>query len=207
MADFNILDVFEFDTSLLPNIIWQYENAENLKSLITQKNTWYQENLNTYWKTVVDDFLNIETATDWGLNLWGKILKVNRIYNVNGELITLSTDLYRQLILGKLSLIRSNGTVPEINKYLNFIFKNYVTDTAFAAYVMDNYDMSVYYVLNFTPTDEELALIYSREFLPTPAGVEDKIYLLDQYTIFGFYDTGFMPWNVAPFWDGHYIGG
>ena len=205
MSNFDIHDVFTFDTNLIQNILWQYEKAENLKGLISRKENWYNTNLNDFWLKIVDDFLNIRTATDWGLNLWGKILNVSRIYNVNGVQTTLSTELYRRLILGKISLIRSNGTVPEINKYLNFIFSNHITATANAAVVKDNFDMSVYYVLNFEPTDEELALIYSRTFLPTPAGVLDKIYLLDQTTIFGFQNTGFMPFNTAPFWDGRYI--
>jgi hypothetical protein len=205
MADFDIHEVFNFDANLIENIIWQYDNAEKLKSLILSKNEWYSENLNAFWGTIVSDFLNIQTATDWGLNLWGNILQVSRTYNVNGVITTLSTELYRRLILGKMQLIRSNGTVPEINKYLNFIFSTHATTTSFAATVRDNLDMSVVYVLNFEPTDEELALIYSRTFLPTPAGVEDKIYLLDQKKIFGFYDTGFQPWGQAPFWDGRYI--
>lgn len=205
MSNFDIHDVFTFDTNLIQNILWQYEKAENLKGLISRKENWYNTNLNDFWLKIVDDFLNIQTATDWGLNLWGKILNVSRIYNVNGVQTTLSTELYRRLILGKISLIRSNGTVPEINKYLNFIFSNHITATANAAVVKDNFDMSVYYVLNFEPTDEELALIYSRTFFPTPAGVKDKIYLLDQTTIFGFQNTGFMPFNTAPFWDGRYI--
>lgn len=205
MADFDIHEVFNFDANLIENIIWQYDNAEKLKSLILSKNEWYSENLNAFWGTIVSDFLNIQTATDWGLNLWGNILQVSCTYNVNGVITTLSTELYRRLILGKMQLIRSNGTVPEINKYLNFIFSTHATTTSFAATVRDNLDMSVVYVLNFEPTDEELALIYSRTFLPTPAGVEDKIYLLDQKKIFGFYDTGFQPWGQAPFWDGRYI--
>lgn len=204
MANVKVHDVFKIKTDLLQNVTWQYDNAKALKSLIGQKETWYNENLNAFWKKIVDDFLNISTATDWGLDLWGKALNVPRIYNVNGTQTTLSTELYRRLVLGKLQLIHSNGTVPEINKYLNFIFKDHSTQTT-NAYVKDQLNMTVYYVLNFTPNDEELALIYSREFLPTPAGVEDKIYILDQSIIFGFDGTGFMPWNVAPFWDGHYI--
>lgn len=159
MADIKINDIFKNDINLIQNIIWQYENAESLKKLIVQKDAWYDENLKAFWKKIIDDFLNISTANDWGLNLWGKILDVTRIYNVNGSLVTLSTELYRRLILGKLQLIRSNGTVPEINKYLNFIFSPYVTESSFAATVRDNLDMSVVYVLNFDPTDEELALI------------------------------------------------
>lgn len=205
MADFKIHNIFTFEPNLIQNILWQYENAENLKSLIVSKDEWYSANVNEFWQEIVTNFLNIQTANDWGLNLWGKILQINRIININGVQTTLSKELFRRLVLGKLQLLYSNGTVPEINKYLNFIFSPYKTSTSWAAYVKDNNDMSVYYVLNFEPTDEELALIYSREFLPTPAGVEDKIYLLEQTKIFGFYNTGFMPWNQAPFWDGRYI--
>ncbi len=205
MSNIKIQDIFTFDANLIQNILWQYDNAPVLKSLITQKDEWYDENLNGFWEKIVSDFLNINTATDWGLNLWGKILQVKRLYNVNGEQISLNTDLYRRLILGKLQLIRSNGTVPEINKYLNFVFSPYSTATAFAGFVQDMRDMTVVYIFNFDPTDEELALIYSRDILPTPAGVQDKIYLMPENAIFGFDGTGFQPWNQAPFWDGRYI--
>lgn len=205
MADFNILDLFTFDANIINNIIWQYENAESLKSLIQSKEDWYNENLADFWQGIVDNFLNINTADDWGLNLWGRILQVNRVYNVYGETTTLSTEMYRRLILGKLQLLTSNGTVPEINKYLNFIFSDYVTDTGYGAIVRDVYDMTVVYILNFEPDDEELALIYSRTFLPTPAGVQDKIYIMPQESIFGFYETGFQPFGQAPFWDGRYL--
>lgn len=205
MADFNIQDVFTFETNLLQNIIWQYDQAENLKNIIKQKEDWYNINLKDFWQYITDNFLNIQTANDWGLNLWGQILQVSRTFNIDGELITLSTEFYRRLILSKLQLIKSNGTVPEINSYLNFIFKDYKSENSLGAFVRDNYDMSVIYVLNFEPTKEELALIYSRTFLPTPAGVLDKIYILEEKKIFGFYNTGFQPWGQAPFWDGRYI--
>ncbi|MBS6552957.1 MAG: DUF2612 domain-containing protein, partial [Clostridium sp.] len=123
MADFNIHDVFTFDENLIQNIIWQYDNAEKLKSLIIAKNSYYENNLQEFWQKIIDDFLNIHTATDWGLNLWGLILKVKRIYNINGKNITISTELYRRVILGNLQMLRMTGTVPEINRYLNFIFK------------------------------------------------------------------------------------
>lgn len=205
MADFNILDVFQFEESLINNIIWQYDNAEALKSLINSKNEYYSTNLNEFWQQIVNDFLNIQTATDWGLNLWGQILKIKRIYNINGQSVTLSKETFRRVILGKLQLIRSNGTIPEINSYLNFVFKTDETAN-YQSYAFDNNDMTMQYVLNFEPTQEELALIFSREILPTPAGVLDRLYILEQSAIFGFYGTGFQPFNQAPFWDGRYIG-
>lgn len=205
MADFDILDIFNFDENILNNIIWQYDNAPNFKALAEAKEKYYGTNLAEFWQTVIDDFLNIQTATDWGLNIWGQILSVKRMYNVNGEMVTISKDLYRRLILGKLRQIKMNGTVPEINDYLNFVFKIDEGTTAHS-YVFDNGDMSIQYVLNFEPTQEELALIYAREILPTPAGVLDRLYILDQSKIFGFTDTGFQPWGQAPFWDGRFIG-
>lgn len=205
MANFNIYELFNFDTNLLSSIIWQYDNAPNLQSLITQKNDWYNANVEQFWQDIITNFLNINTANDWGLGLWGNILQVSRTINVNGQLTTLSTEMYRRLILGKLSLIKSNGSVPEINAYLNFIFQDKKTSTSLGAIVRDNQDMSVYYIFNFEPTDEEMALINSRTFLPTPTGVQDKIYILEEYKIFGFYNTGFQPFGQAPFWDGRYL--
>ena len=205
MADFDIYEILNFDTNLLNSIIWQYDNAPNLQNLINQKNDWYNTNLNEFWQGITTNFLNINTANDWGLGLWGNILQVSRTINVNGQLTTLSTEMYRRLILGKLSLIKSSGTVPEINAYLNFIFQDKKTSTSLGAIARDNQDMTIYYILNFEPTDEEMALIYSRTFLPTPAGVQDKIYILEEYKIFGFYNTGFQPFGQAPFWDGRYL--
>lgn len=202
MADIKINDIFEYDPELIKNILWQYEHATALKSLISQKSDWYDVNLQQFWKKILKDFLNIKTANDWGLNLWGKILSVPRVYPIENETVTISTELYRRLILGKLQLIRSTGTPPEINKYLNFIFSDHITQTAYSAIVRDNQDMTVSYILSFKPTTEELALIFSRTFFPTPAAVLDKIYLIEQDKIFGFKDTGFQPWNQAPFWDG-----
>lgn len=205
MADFNILDLFNIEENLTDNILWQYDNAPNLKSLIESKQEYYTQNNINFWQKIIKDFLNITTATNWGLNLWGQILQVNRIYSLNAKVITLSIELYRRLVLGKLQLIHSTGTIPEINKYINFIFNNHKTDAAFAGFAKDNLDMSITYVLTFDPTEEELALIYDRKFLPTPAGVEAKVYILEQNKIFGFYGTGFQPWGQAPFWDGRYI--
>ena len=200
-----IQDIFSFESNLTQNITWQYDNTHVLKALIEAKNEWYSDNVNEFWEYVLHNFLNINTANDWGLNLWGKILKVKRLYNVNGQKINVSSELYRRLILGKLQLIKINGTVPEIDKYLNFIFSPYLSETSWAAYIQDNCDMTVNYYLNFTPSEEEKALILSRNIFPTPAGVRDKIYIMPEDAIFGFDGSGFQPWNQAPFWDESYL--
>lgn len=201
----NILEIFNNSIPLTDNIQWQYDNAPNIKSLIESKENWYAANNEGFWQDIINNFLNIATANNWGLGLWGKILEVPRIYNVNGQDVTISTELYRRLILGKLRLINSDATVPEIMDYCNFVFSNHVTETSYAVLVRDNLDMTVTYLFNFDPNDEELALIYSRTFFPTPAGVLEDVYITPANQIFGFYGSGFQPFNQAPFWDGRYL--
>lgn len=198
MAD--ILDIFNNTIPLTDNILWQYDNAPNLKSLINSKQNWYNTNTTEFFQGIIDNFLNINSANDWGLTLWGIVLQVPRNYVLNGEEIILSTDLYKRLILGKLQLIYSNGTVPEIMSYCNFVFSNRVIADEPAVFVKDNLDMTISYTFTFSPTPEELALIYSRELLPTPAGVEENLIIIPVDDVFGFDGSGLQPFNQAPFW-------
>ena len=201
MAD--ILEIFNNSINLTDNILWQYDNAPKIKSLIQSKQNWYDTNNEGFWRDIVKNFLNIHTADDWGLELWGKILQVPRIYNINGSDITLSKELYRRLILGKLQLIYSTGTIPEMMRYCNFVFSDHITELSYAVLVTDNHDMSVSYVFNFQPNDEELALIYTKDFFPTPAGVDIKnISFVDSTNYFGFDGSPFKPFNTYPFWNG-----
>lgn len=198
MAD--ILDIFNNTIPLMDNILWQYDNAPNLKSLINSKQNWYNTNTTEFFQGIIDNFLNINSANDWGLTLWGIILQVPRNYILNGQEITLSKELYKRLILGKLQLIYSNGTVPEIMSYCNFVFSNRIMSDEPAVYVTDNLDMTITYTFTFSPSAEELALIYSRDLLPTPAGVKEVLVITPVHDVFGFYGSTFQPFNQAPFW-------
>lgn len=196
----NILEIFNNSIPLSDNIIWQYDNAPNIKSLIQSKENWYKRNNEGFWQDIITNFLDIHSADNWGLNLWGTVLKVSRTYIINGQTVTLSKELYRRLILGKLQLIYSNGTVPEIMDYCNFIFANRIMSDSPAVYVTDNLDMTITYTFTFSPSLEELALIYSRELLPTPAGVKEILIITPVNDVFGFYGSEFQPFNQAPFW-------
>lgn len=203
MSNFTINDILSYNPNLTQHILWQYDNAAVLKALIEAKKTWYYNNLQDFWQQIVNKFLNIATADDWGLNLWGKILQVKRLYNINGSQISLSKELYRRLIKGKFKLLFSDGSIPEIHKYCNDIFKDYIKDGSFAVYVKDNNDMSLTYTINFEPTTEELALLYDRSFLPTPAGVKASINIMPAINLFGFFGTEFQPFNQGIFWNGN----
>lgn len=198
----NILDITKYNPAFDKHIIWQYDNAKCLKSLIAAKKEWFNTNVKQFWADIVTNFLDISTANDWGLLLWGKILQEKRQYLINGILTNLSTALYRRVIKAKLNLLFSAGTVPDILNFVNFIFADYSTTELPAVTVRDNLDMTITYVFNFQPTAEEDALIQDDKFLPRPAGVLANRMIIPNLQIFGFEGTGLQTWNNGTFWNG-----
>ena len=83
----------------------------------------------------------------------------------------------------------SNGSVYDINKYLNKIFEGS------GVYVQDNYDMTMNIVFPNTPTDADLTIITSPDFAPKVAGVyiNTGIQVLSEDT-FGFEQNKLSTW-------------
>ena len=190
--------IFEFknEIDLESQIIWQYANADKMNSLLLQKQDWYKSTHEGFWQNWANDVLNIATANDFGLSIWGNLLQVARTYNVNGEMITLDTEQYRFLLRGRLLYLRMNSSVPSINEYLKLIFQE-----DGKAHIRDNLDMSVNYILEFVPTEEQLVVLLNTGLLPRPAGVNYKIYVIPPSEVFGFNNSGLCGFNQAAFWD------
>lgn len=188
-------NIFEYnpEIDLTKHIFWQYNNAPAINSLVNSKQSWYNTNQVVYWQEWVKNVLNITSANDYGLSVWGILLGIPRTYLVNGENMSLSTEQYKTVILARLRMLKMRGTVPEINKLLNFIFGKYGK-----AYVIDNLNMSLTYVFNFQLTDLQLAVIRDTGLLPKPAGVEAQIVSLT-YDTFGFEGSDGLPFDQAPF--------
>ncbi len=193
-------EIFEFKNNidLESQILWQYANAANLNSLLTQKQNWYLNYHNNFWKNWATDVLNITTANDFGLSIWGLLLQVPRTYNINGVMTTLDTEQYRLLLRGRLLYLRTSASVPEINQYLHLLFEK-----EGRAYVRDNLDMSMVYVFEFTPTLSDIVVLLNTNVLPRPAGVKYKIYVLPDNDIFGFSGSDWVGFDQAPFWSGN----
>lgn len=193
-------EIFEFKNNidLESQILWQYANAANLNSLLTQKQNWYLNYHNNFWKNWATDVLNITTANDFGLSIWGLLLQVSRTYNINGVMTTLDTEQYRLLLRGRLLYLRTSASVPEINQYLHLLFEK-----EGRAYVRDNLDMSMVYVFEFTPTLSDIVVLLNTNVLPRPAGVKYKIYVLPDNDIFGFSESDWVGFDQAPFWSGN----
>ena len=187
--------ILNYDPSvdLTKHIFWQYNNAPAINSLINAKQNWFNRNQTEFWNDWVKNVLNITTANDYGLSIWGALLQVPRVYNVEGDDITLTTNQYRTVLLARLKLLHTRATVPEINKLLKFLFGQYGK-----AYVVDNFDMTITYRFNFNLSALQLAVLQNVTLLPRPAGVQAVIVASDN-VVFGFNGSGAQPFDNAPF--------
>lgn len=161
--------------------LWQYEQAENVKKLIENKQKFLKENVEDFWDNWIKNVFNIDTADSFGLNIWGTILGVGRpSYVDNGQTIDFTDEQYRRVLKGRILLMLSNGSVNSINAYLNYLFPDK------PVFAVDYYDMSLNIVFYYTPDASEMAVIQMDGFLPRPAGVEVNYVIIPPDEVFGF---------------------
>lgn len=65
-----------FATDLKQSILWQYNDAKNLISLIDQKQIWYDVNQSGFWGVWTEIVFNLTTADIFGAAIWSIILDV-----------------------------------------------------------------------------------------------------------------------------------
>lgn len=186
----------DYSLNLLQALIWQYDNAPRLQRLLQQKQDWYNKNSTEFWSDWLKNVFNINTANDFGLTVWGKLLRVERTYNVDGQPYSLDSEQYRLLLKGRLLYLSMNGSVPEINNYLHLIFGD-----RGRSYIIDNQDMTIRYVLEFQPTPSEQVVLLNTNVLPRPAGVGYKINVIQPKKTLGFRGQNLETFNNGTFWD------
>lgn len=187
--------IADFDSSvdLVRALLWQHDNAKALRSLIESKQDWYNINQATFWTNWYRDVFNIDTANDFGLAVWGRILNVglglqvdstigiphfgfgiyHRNFN-NGNFAratsgeqALSTEQKRLIIRLRYYQLISRGTVVEINEAMVRIFGDFGQ-----VFVRDPLDMSkITYVFKFTPSSRVRLILDRMNLLPRPSGI------------------------------------
>src|SRR5271170_3537397 len=70
------IELFDYSVNLLQAILWQYNTAENLQSLLNQKQTWYDVNQEQFWTDWYNNVFNLQTCNDFGLAVWSYILNI-----------------------------------------------------------------------------------------------------------------------------------
>lgn len=185
---------FDFSVNLLIAILWQYNNAENLYSIINSKQNWYDENQQDFWENWITNVFNLRTANAFGLAVWSIILDLplfvaetptppgtlsfgfdagsgqfdqSNFGTQNGETNALPLETKRIALQLRYFQLCSSGTVPEINRFMNYLFANLGPVVLF-----DNHDMTQQYVFGFPLTWDFQYLFNNFDILPRPAGVK-----------------------------------
>jgi len=189
---------FDFSVDLLQALLWQYESALSLQSLLEQKQNWYNVNQQQFWESWYRDVFNLQTANQFGLSVWAIILDIPIIvvvtppadvvgfgwgplhknfthgnFRATAGSQELTVEQARTVLRMRYFQITSRGTVPEINKFLKILFGDLGP-----AYVQDNYDMTMTYVFEFAVPSNLSYIFKNFDILPRPAGVSASISVL-----------------------------
>ncbi|WP_019573367.1 DUF2612 domain-containing protein [Curvibacter lanceolatus] len=191
-------------------ILAQFANSPTLVALINDFNTWIDPSADI--DEFYDTIWNVDTATGYGLDVWGRIVGVTRglkqassgsffgfsegsgqpfgqapFYPGKATIanVTLGDDTYRQLILLKAAANISNCTIPAINSMLQTLFSG-----RGRCYAQDSGDMTMRLVFEFALTDTDLSILLYSGVLPRPAGVLLTVIQISTSATFGFSEAG-----------------
>ncbi|WAW03483.1 DUF2612 domain-containing protein [Oxalobacter formigenes] len=198
----------------------QYANSPIICNLIDGMNDCLDpsETIETFYELA----FNVNTAKGFGLDIWGRIVGVNRNINMSSDVKTfgfetgnksfypfnnypfsaagagydayqLTDSKFRTLIMIKAASNIVYATAPNINRFLRLIFPKK------RSYYLITGHMKARYFLEFIPTLFERHIIYNLGLLPRPSGVLIDYRELPPTSFFGFSGTGFQPFNHGVF--------
>jgi len=179
-------------------IISQFAASPIICQLIANMNDYIDPtiNLDSFYNNV----WNVHTAIGYGLDVWGRIVGVNRVLNIpiggkylgfeeagsvsadpfnnspfyTGEPITgnyvLTDDGFRTLILAKAFANICDGSIPSINQILLTLFPGQGN-----CYCTDGQNMTMTYTFEFTLSPVDAAIVEQSGVLPRPCGVSVSV--------------------------------
>lgn len=179
----------------------EYGQSPTIQALISIFNQWIDPGANI--DQFYNDIWNIDTATGYGLDVWGRIVGVGRVLKIttaagffgfdeagnvsanpfnsapfySGQQINsnfiVADDGFRVLILAKALANICNGAIPAINQILLLLFPNRGN-----CYVVDGLNMTMQYVFTFALTPVEAAIVSQSGILPRMTGVSSTVNFL-----------------------------
>lgn len=182
---------FDYSVDVMAALLWQYNSAPRLQSLISQKQAWYDENQSLFWESWQKNVFDLNTADQFGLSVWAIILDIpiivvtetpsdvvgfgwgpyhrnfthGNFHAVNGSQ-QLTSAQSRTVLKMRYFQLTSRGTIPEINEFMQRLFGEMG-----GCYAVDNLDMTMTYYFQF-PIPSNLNYIFKNfDILPRPAGV------------------------------------
>jgi Protein of unknown function (DUF2612) len=201
----------------------QYANSPVLLQLIANMNAYIDPaaNLTKFYNQV----WNINTATGFGLDIWGQILVVSRLllipatgpffgFDQSGSMVgfgqgvflqylgettifSLPDSTYRTLLLTKALANISSMSIPMLNQLVSNLFQG-----RGRCYCTDLGLMQMTYTFEFVLLPVELAILQQSGALPHPTGVAVSIIDLPISTgVFGFNGSGLQTFNNGTFFN------
>jgi hypothetical protein len=178
-------------------VLSQYANSPIITRLITNMAAYLDRTVD--FQSFFDTIFNIDTAVGYGLDVWGRILGVQRVLLLqtggiyfgfeeqgltidgfgqepffSGQPTTnnfpLSDSAFRQLLIAKALFNICSGSIPAINAILLTLFPN-----RGACYVIDNGNMTMIYRFKFFLTPVEVAIVTQSGAIPRTAGVSASV--------------------------------
>jgi hypothetical protein len=174
----------------------QYAQSQIINQLLSDVSAWIDPNQSV--DSFYDQLWNITTATGYGLDVWGRIVGVNRVLSLvpkyfgfeeagtlgadpfgqsafySGPVLSssypLSDNAFRTLILAKAAANITNCSIPAINAIMRFLF-----GSSGACYCTDGLNLTMTYTFYFTLSQVQLSIIQTAGVLPRPAGVSYTI--------------------------------
>lgn len=198
---------FEPFTDLSAAILWQYDKALRLQSLIYAKQAWYEGAQVGFWTDWTRDVFDLRTANAFGLSVWARILNLPLLAiapgsgdrevfgfgdeNLNFEngnfgrdtsaALSLTVEQCRLALRLRYFQLTTRATVPEVNAFMAYLFADQGS-----VYVLDSLDMTeAAYVFTFPPDPSVTFVLQQFDLLPRPAGVGVRI-LINPTDVFGF---------------------
>lgn len=109
-------------------VTWQFDKAENLVAVIGILRDFFIASVSDMWDEVSSIAEIADSADDFTLAVWGKILGVRRPeITVGGSDRTLSTEAYRRILVARFKLLDSCGSVDDYIDFIKYIFGNAVS--------------------------------------------------------------------------------
>lgn len=200
------IQLFDFSINVLKVIPWMADQSPNLRGLLEKYQLWYTAEHTAFWSAWERDVFNLNTANDFGLNVWSIILDLPLYIPVeaspkdypafgfadfgmnfdNGNFATdsdyvasLTTEQKRQLLKLRWWQITSSGTIPDINRAMADVFGSGT------AYALDGHDMTISYIFLEDLPDSMFSIIQKFDIVPRPSGVRAN-YLIQPRRAFGF---------------------
>lgn len=174
-------------------IISQFANSPTILRIIESQNEAIDPSAD------IDNFYdlvwNIDTAQGFALDIWGRVVGIDRNALLPLYDLTDKDDEYRTLILAKALSNISSADAHSINTLLQTVFPGV------RCFVIDLGGMTMKYSFNSPLSDFQLAVMTQSGIMLRPAGVLATI-TATEFPVFGFKQGGldsFTGFNQAPF--------